>query len=137
MANGTDWRPHSTTNVSNLNSRILGESGLLRLMQRGFDACGRGASNCSISFNTKLKIEKSRQTPIDIRYCTSFRMSKQNVSFDEEENDDDILDCGTAVNFTFYDDLIGIAQRYNHPNVPEPEVSEHFDTKASLNEWKL
>lgn len=36
-----------------------------------------------------------------------------------------MLDCGKAVNFTYYDDLIGVAQRYNHPIVPEPEVSGH------------
>lgn len=82
--------------------------------------------------NTKSELKKSRQTPIEIEHCPSYRKATQNVSFDGEENDDDILDCGSAVNFTFYDDLIGIAQRYNHPNVPEPEVSRHFDTQASL-----
>lgn len=48
-----------------------------------------------------------------------------NLSFDSDEDDTAILDCGEAVNFTFYDDLIGVAQRYNHPIVPEPEVDFH------------
>lgn len=41
----------------------------------------------------------------------------------DDELDKETLDCGKAINFTYYDDLIGIAQRYNHPIVPEPEVS--------------
>lgn len=40
---------------------------------------------------------------------------------------EEVLDCGKAVNFTYYDDLIGVAQRYNHPVVPEPEVCESSD----------
>uniref|UniRef100_A0A182M3E6 Uncharacterized protein n=1 Tax=Anopheles culicifacies TaxID=139723 RepID=A0A182M3E6_9DIPT len=38
----------------------------------------------------------------------------------------DVLDCGKPVNFTYYDDLIGVAQRYSHPIVPEPEVAYLF-----------
>ncbi|XP_040173513.1 uncharacterized protein LOC120906118 [Anopheles arabiensis] len=38
----------------------------------------------------------------------------------------DVLDCGKPVNFTYYDDLIGVAQRYSHPVVPEPEVAFLF-----------
>uniref|UniRef100_A0A182JZ39 Uncharacterized protein n=1 Tax=Anopheles christyi TaxID=43041 RepID=A0A182JZ39_9DIPT len=38
----------------------------------------------------------------------------------------DMLDCGKPVNFTYYDDLIGVAQRYSHPVVPEPEVAFLF-----------
>lgn len=33
------------------------------------------------------------------------------------------LDCGLPVGFSFYDDLIGIASRYSHPSVPDPEVN--------------
>uniref|UniRef100_A0A182MZJ5 Uncharacterized protein n=1 Tax=Anopheles dirus TaxID=7168 RepID=A0A182MZJ5_9DIPT len=39
---------------------------------------------------------------------------------------EDVLDCGKPVNFTYYDDLIGVAQRYSHPIVPEPEVAYLF-----------
>uniref|UniRef100_A0A182Y7R7 Uncharacterized protein n=1 Tax=Anopheles stephensi TaxID=30069 RepID=A0A182Y7R7_ANOST len=38
----------------------------------------------------------------------------------------DVLDCGKPVNFTYYDDLIGVAQRYSHPIAPEPEVAYLF-----------
>lgn len=41
----------------------------------------------------------------------------------------DLLSCGKPVNFTFYDDLIGIAQRFSHPNNPEPEVAFLFMKK--------
>jgi tetratricopeptide (TPR) repeat protein len=37
-----------------------------------------------------------------------------------------VLDCGKAVNFTYYDDLIGVAQRNVHPSSPEPEVAYLF-----------
>lgn len=50
--------------------------------------------------------------------------------------DDEVLDCGKPVNFTIYDDLIGVAQRFTHPNVPEPEVSYIFfkkDTHSQKN----
>lgn len=53
-----------------------------------------------------------------------YREATQNVTYHDQ--DDDVLDCGDTVNFTFYDDLIGIAQRFNHPVVPEPEVSSHL-----------
>lgn len=36
--------------------------------------------------------------------------------------DDEVLDCGKPVNFTYYDNLVGIANRLSHPNVPEPQV---------------
>ncbi|XP_058126997.1 uncharacterized protein LOC131290651 [Anopheles ziemanni] len=42
------------------------------------------------------------------------------------EAETDVLDCGKPVNFTYYDDLIGVAQRYSHPIVPEPEVAYLF-----------
>lgn len=45
---------------------------------------------------------------------------------EDHEDTDEILDCGNSVNFTNFDDLIGIAQRHNHPIVPEPEVNESF-----------
>lgn len=37
--------------------------------------------------------------------------------------DDEYLDCGKAVNFTYYDNLVGVARRHRHPNVPEPQVN--------------
>lgn len=36
--------------------------------------------------------------------------------------EDEYLDCGKAVNFTYYDNLVGVARRHRHPNVPEPQV---------------
>lgn len=39
-----------------------------------------------------------------------------------ESVDDEYLDCGKAVNFTYYDNLVGVARRHRHPNVPEPQV---------------
>lgn len=51
--------------------------------------------------------------------------------------DSEVLDCGKPVNFTYYDDLIGVAQRFTHPIVPEPEVSYiFFNTKKDTNSQK-
>lgn len=43
----------------------------------------------------------------------------------------EVLDCG-KVNFTYYDDLVGIANRhrYNNTNIPEPLVAEYFLKKS-------
>ena len=41
------------------------------------------------------------------------------------------LDCGRAVNMTKYDHLRGIADRANHPHIPEPEVAMIFKKKSS------
>lgn len=50
--------------------------------------------------------------------------------------DSEVLDCGKPVNSTFYDDLIGVAQRLQHPIVPEPEVSYLFFSKKDTNSQK-
>lgn len=42
---------------------------------------------------------------------------------------EDLLSCDKPANFTYYDDLIGIAQRFNHPINPEPEVAFLFMKK--------
>ncbi|CAB3378764.1 Hypothetical predicted protein [Cloeon dipterum] len=40
------------------------------------------------------------------------------------------LDCGKPVNHTYYDHLVGIANRHTHPNVPEPQTSLIFYQKS-------
>lgn len=47
--------------------------------------------------------------------------------------DDIVLDCGKPVNFTYYDNLLGVANRNKHPLVPEPAVVLMF----KKNEEKL
>jgi hypothetical protein len=41
------------------------------------------------------------------------------------------LDCGRPVNFTYYDHLMGIANRALHPRVPEPDVATSFFGRMS------
>lgn len=51
-----------------------------------------------------------------------------------------VLDCGKPVNFTYYDDLIGIKKRYHHTTiVPEPEVAFTFLKKrgSSINTFDI
>jgi hypothetical protein len=44
---------------------------------------------------------------------------------------DEYLDCGKSVNFTYYDNLVGVANRHNHPHVPEPQVAMIFKKKGT------
>nr|XP_019552296.2 uncharacterized protein LOC109422118 [Aedes albopictus] len=44
---------------------------------------------------------------------------------------EDLLTCGKPVNFTHYDDLVGVAQRYEHNLAPEPEVAYLFLKRKS------
>lgn len=44
---------------------------------------------------------------------------------------DEHLDCGKPVNFTYYDNLVGVANRHNHPHVPEPQVAMIFKKRST------
>lgn len=46
----------------------------------------------------------------------------------QKEEQIETLTC-VPVNFTYYDELIGIAQRFSHPITPEPEVIVHRITE--------
>ncbi|XP_066995577.1 uncharacterized protein [Anabrus simplex] len=54
----------------------------------------------------------------------------QHIDFSEQ---DEHLDCGKPVNFTYYDNLVGVANRHNHPTVPEPQVAMIFKKRNSKN----
>ena len=43
----------------------------------------------------------------------------------------EVLDCGRPANFTYYDQLIGVANRQSHPHIPEPQVAMVFRKKGS------
>ncbi|KAK4875855.1 hypothetical protein RN001_012277 [Aquatica leii] len=43
---------------------------------------------------------------------------------------DEVLDCGKPVNYTYYDGLVGVANRNRHPIVPEPQISLIFGHKT-------
>ena len=45
-------------------------------------------------------------------------------------DDDEVLDCGKPVNFTYYDHLVGIQNRASHSHIPEPEVANLFKKKT-------
>lgn len=45
--------------------------------------------------------------------------------FNLNGSDDSSLECH-PVNFSFYDDLIGVASRHNHPIMPDAEVSSYI-----------
>jgi tetratricopeptide (TPR) repeat protein len=52
------------------------------------------------------------------------------------ENADEVLDCGKKVNYTVFDDLMGIIHRAKLKNIPEPDVLFTFSTKARSGKLK-
>ncbi|XP_073944274.1 uncharacterized protein [Choristoneura fumiferana] len=71
--------------------------------------------------------------------CQAYEQQRSGVENGDESTlaeangdaDDEYLDCGKAVNFTYYDNLVGVARRHRHPNVPEPQVALIFTKKKS------
>ncbi|KAI4504679.1 hypothetical protein M0802_000229 [Mischocyttarus mexicanus] len=53
-------------------------------------------------------------------------LSDQMICTPDQQCEDVILDCGKPVNYTYYDNLTGVANRNNHPLVPEPNVALMF-----------
>ncbi|XP_049535214.1 uncharacterized protein LOC125950863 isoform X2 [Anopheles darlingi] len=88
------------------------------------------------SFRDNTWIRKSSgKHLLNVATSTSFgKRLKSETEVPGAESDE--LDCGKPVNFTYYDDLIGIAQRYNHPDVPEPEVAYLFLKKKGYKSFK-
>merc|ERR1719378_368389 len=50
----------------------------------------------------------------------------------DDDLDDEVLDCGKPVNFTYYDHLVGIQNRASHLHIPEPEVANLFKNQKVL-----
>ncbi|KAJ8913613.1 hypothetical protein NQ315_013435 [Exocentrus adspersus] len=68
-----------------------------------------------------------------VRYCPSCQneQTKNNTNNSYQamaiqelkaNANEDTLDCGKPVNFTYYDNLVGVLNRNRHPNVPEPQA---------------
>lgn len=45
----------------------------------------------------------------------------------KSKTNEEVLDCGKPVNFTFYDNLVGVLNRNRHPSVPEPQAILYFN----------
>ena len=86
------------------------------------------------------------QTFHAVHFLLFFRKTTSNKTGDEksdtsqttsntakQKKDKRVLDCGKPVNNTQYDHLRGIANRHNHPHIPEPEVALIFRKKGSRN----
>lgn len=56
--------------------------------------------------------------------------SEEKITKQSKDEHYDRLDCGKPVNFTYFDDLVGIIHRQKHKNLPEPDVLFTFTTKA-------
>jgi len=56
--------------------------------------------------------------------------NNRGILIETQDVDDEVLDCGKAVNFTYYDHLVGIQNRASHLHIPEPEVANLFKKKS-------
>lgn len=56
--------------------------------------------------------------------------NNRGILMEPSDIDDEVLDCGKAVNFTYYDHLVGIQNRASHLHIPEPEVANLFKKKS-------
>merc|ERR1719228_672006 len=56
--------------------------------------------------------------------------NNRGILLESADLDDEVLDCGKAVNFTYYDHLVGIQNRASHLHIPEPEVANLFKKKS-------
>jgi len=52
------------------------------------------------------------------------------IEMEDPYEDEEVLDCGKPVNFTYYDHLVGIQNRASHLHIPEPEVANLFKKKS-------
>ncbi|KAK9501616.1 hypothetical protein O3M35_012310 [Rhynocoris fuscipes] len=81
---------------------------------------------------------------MDTNYCTDCQnvtsspekreqvvLNQETTNNTKPPEDDEVLDCGKPVNFTYYDNLVGVANRLSHPNVPEPQVGLIFKKKST------
>jgi len=71
-----------------------------------------------------------------ISQCQKLRPTRNNRGIINDQgsgsydDDEEVLDCGKPVNFTYYDHLVGIQNRASHLHVPEPEVANTFKKKS-------
>lgn len=74
----------------------------------------------------------SLQPFIDSRNANNSQDEKPESSskLSKDEQQFEVLDCGKPVNFTYYDELMGIIHRKKHKISPEPDVLFTFTTKA-------
>ncbi|XP_018392586.1 PREDICTED: uncharacterized protein LOC108771723 [Cyphomyrmex costatus] len=59
-------------------------------------------------------------------FLLSSQVSNEQTCGSGQQCDNIILDCGKPVNFTYYDNLIGVTNRDKHPLIPEPNVALMF-----------
>lgn len=86
------------------------------------------ATQCSqkvLRMTGTLKVKMLLQTI----YISFFRVNnntQSSVTVQNVAESEETLDCGKPVNFTYYDNLVGVLNRNRHPNVPEPQVALIF-----------
>ncbi|CAG9837238.1 unnamed protein product [Diabrotica balteata] len=54
--------------------------------------------------------------------CKNRRNGTNPNSYQKYQTADEVLDCGKPVNFTYFDNLVGVVNRNKHPTVPEPQA---------------
>ncbi|RZB40934.1 tetratricopeptide repeat protein 17-like [Asbolus verrucosus] len=75
---------------------------------------------------TSCHTVRNIKTERTLNGTTNVVVKNLGMKLDAEE----VLDCGKPVNFTYYDNLVGVLNRNKHPNVPEPQAALIFTKKA-------
>ncbi|CAG9815901.1 unnamed protein product, partial [Phaedon cochleariae] len=55
----------------------------------------------------------------------------------KSNSNDEVLDCGKPVNFTYFDNLVGVLNRHRHPIVPEPQAVLCFTKSYGKNKNEI
>ncbi|XP_044271216.1 uncharacterized protein LOC123015515 isoform X2 [Tribolium madens] len=71
-------------------------------------------------------------------YCTNCHVKNLNTNVVVKPPEpDEVLDCGKPVNFTYYDNLVGVLNRHKHPTVPEPHAALIFTKRTKKKDFDV
>lgn len=107
----------TNTSLSGGTNTVNATNNSLNATSRSPPAPSKNSRHCngSASSNVKAKLTAPDGTVLK---------SKESKPGDTEE-----LDCGKPVNFTYYDNLLGVSNRQSHPHVPEVQMELIFKKK--------
>merc|ERR1719282_2321693 len=125
----------STTNSGIMANMVSGLGGVKR------EDSGKQEQMLDILLSTVTNHDGMRKKTTNENHCSLHGITHCQESYAQpsrnnrgilidDDLDDEVLDCGKPVNFTYYDHLVGIQNRASHLHIPEPEVANLFKKKS-------